>query len=255
MKKLRKIPYLPCWLAAIFVGLWVFFPTYAYNRLIPLTLSAIITCFGLIALLGRRQPKAARVLGIIVTVILIVGFLMVSITGILILNTAFSEPEEHCEYIVVLGAQVKSYGPSASLQERIDRAYEYLIQHPDTVAIVTGGKGSDEPISEAQCMFDELTAMGIDESRIWMEDQATSTWENLKFSLDMIEEKTGVRPNSIGVVSSEYHLFRTAMQAADRGLEVVGIPAKTAAFDRFLHYFLREIAGVWHYIILGGLYT
>ena len=104
-------------------------------------------------------------------------------------------------------------------------------------------------------MFQELTAMGIDPERIWIEDRATSTWENLKFSLDIIEEKTGSRPDSIGVVSSEYHLLRVGIQARDRGLAVLGIPARTENPLRWLHYFVREVAGVWHYFILGGQYT
>ena len=72
---------------------------------------------------------------------------------------------------------------------------------------------------------------------------------------DIIQSITGSRPASVGVVSSEYHLFRTGLQAKAYGLEIVGIPAKTGSFDRWLHYFVREIAGVWHYILLGGHHT
>ena len=75
---------------------------------------------------------------------------------------------------------------------------------------------------------------------------------NCTFSLDIIEAKTGSRPNTLGVVSSEYHLFRTGLQARELKLDIIGIPAKTGSFDRWLHYFVREIAGVWHYLLLGG---
>jgi uncharacterized SAM-binding protein YcdF (DUF218 family) len=54
------------------------------------------------------------------------------------------------------------------------------------------------------------------------------------------------------VVSSEYHLFRTGLQAKEFDLQIIGIPARTGSFDRWLHYFVREIAGVWHYLLLGG---
>lgn len=255
MKTLQKIPCLPGWVATCGLALLALIPTYGYVRLIPAVLCAIVTAYLLLALLGKSKPKAAKVLRIMLSVVVVIGTLIVSVTGGLILHAGASKSDPACDYIVVLGAQVRSGGPSANLQERIDRAYEYLTAHPDTVAIVSGGKGDDEPISEAQCMYDTLTAMGIDPNRVWMEDQATSTWENLKFSLDIIEEKTGSRPNTIGVVSSEYHLFRTAMQAADRGLCIQGIPSRTGSFDRWLNYFIREIAGVWHYLILGGLYT
>src|SRR5699024_4311035 len=121
-------------------------------------------------------------------------------------------------------------------------------------AIVSGGQGLDEPITEAQAMYDELVKLGIDESRIWMEDKATSTWENLNFTLDLIEEKTGVRPEKLGVISSEYHLFRSSLFAKKCGVEFVGIPAPTSQPGQRINHFMREVAGVWHFLILGGQY-
>ena len=103
-------------------------------------------------------------------------------------------------------------------------------------------------------MFNGLTDRGIDPVRIRLEDKATSTWENLNFSLNLIEEETGVRPAQIGLVSSEFHLFRASLFAGECGVEAVGIPGKTGDFIHFLNYYLREIAGVWHYMILGGQY-
>ena len=109
-------------------------------------------------------------------------------------------------------------------------------------------------MTEAQCMYEHLVEMGIDPDRVWIEDQATSTWGNLQLSLALIEEKTGTRPHTIGLLSSEYHLFRASLQAKDLGLETVGIPAKTTLPLDALNHFLREVAGVWHYILLGGQY-
>ena len=164
------------------------------------------------------------------------------------------EREEECQYILVLGAKVNGTAPSLSLSERIDTAYAYLTEHPNVIAILTGGQGPDEGISEAQCMFNLLTARGIDPQRLWLEDKATSTWENLVFSANLIESKTGIRPEKLGIVSSEYHLYRAGLFAGDCGIDAVSIPAKTSWFTIRLNYFLREAAGVWHYLILGGQY-
>lgn len=255
MDKIKKIPYLPGWLAVAVCLLLALLPSYAYVRLVPLAIGAVIVAYCALALLARRWPEAARISRAALTTLLILGLLIFLLTGAMIFAAGTQTPAENCDYIVVLGAQVRNSGPSATLQERIDAAYDYLIQNPDAIAIVSGGKGSDEPITEAQCMFEGLIALGIEPERIWLEENATSTWENLKFSLDIIEEKTGTRPDSIGVVSSEFHLYRTARQCADRGLEIRGIPAKTDDPERWLHYFIREICGVWHYLILGGRYT
>ena len=103
-------------------------------------------------------------------------------------------------------------------------------------------------------MFRELFWLGIDPDRLWTEHFATSTWENLKFSLDLIEEETGVRPAKIGVLSSEYHLFRASLFAKACDVEFVGIPASTSRWGQRINHFMREVAGVWHYLVLGGQY-
>ena len=120
--------------------------------------------------------------------------------------------------------------------------------------VVSGGQGPDEPMTEAQAMCDALIALGIPPERIWLEENATSTWENITFSLDLIEEKTGLRPEKIGVLSSEYHLFRASLLAEKCNVDFVGIPARTSRFSQKVNHFMREVAGVWHYILLGGQY-
>lgn len=248
----KKIPCLAGWVTAgVFLALGLL-PTYLFVRLVPVGMAMVIACYCGLSLLKQKNPQAAHVLRSLLTSGIILGALVFIITGGFILQASADEPEEDLPYIVVLGAQVRTTGPSASLQERIDTAYEYLSQHPNTVAIVSGGQGSDEPISEAQSMFECLVANGIAPERILMEDRSASTWGNLTNSLDIIEAKTGSRPSSIGVVSSEYHLFRTGLQAKEHGLQIIGIPAKTGSFDRFLHYFIREICGVWYYLLFGG---
>lgn len=183
-----------------------------------------------------------------------IGLLVLAVTGLCIICKGAAQPKRHCDYILILGAKTKNDIPSECLRRRVGRGYDYLLRHPDAVAIVTGGIGEGETISEARCMFDALTAMGIDPQRIWMEEKATSTWQNLKYSLIHIEEKTGCRPASVGVVSSEYHLFRVGLHAKRQGLTITGIPSKTGNLADWLRNFLREIAGVWHFFILGGLY-
>lgn len=253
MKRKQEHPCRLWWiLAGALVGAGLLIPTYFYVRLLPALAGLVIGCYCLIFTLGKKHPKAGRILRTALTGIVIAGLLIFVVTGSMILRVGSDVPDQNLPYIVVLGAQVRDSGPSASLQERIDAAYGYLTAHPDTVAIVSGGQGSDEPITEAQCMHDCLIAMGIAPERIIKEEQATSTWGNLTYSLDIIEAETGSRPETLGVVSSEYHLFRTGLQAKEFGLEIIGIPAKTGSFDRWLHYFVREIAGVWHYLLLGG---
>ena len=229
-------------------------PGYSFSGLVCLGIAGVIIAYYLIALLGKHSFMASKIVRTILTSLLIAGILIVGVTEILIIKAAQGDPDTPSEYIVVLGAGLRGSEPSKILTDRINTAYTYLTAHPDVVCIVSGGQGPGEDISEAQCMFDHLTAMGIDGSRIWMEDKSTSTWENFQFTLNLIQEKTGTRPETIGVISNEFHLFRAGLFAEKSGVTPIGIPAPTSYLSLKLNYFLREAAGVWHYLILGGQY-
>lgn len=227
-------------------------PGFDFSGLVFLCIAGVILCWLLIGLLTKEYIGVAKAILLCFNTLLGWGISLVLCTAAVIIAAGAGAVETNCDYIVVLGAQVRESGPSWSLQSRIDTAYDYLLSHPNATAVVSGGRGSDEPISEAQCMFDELVKRGIDPERIWMEDKATSTWENLKFSLSLIEERAGVQPLKVGLISSEYHLFRAGMQAREFGITIEGIPARTDWVALRLNYYLREVAGVWHYILLGG---
>lgn len=217
-------------------------------------LALLLGAYELLRLLAKPFSKPARIARLVLTVCVCVGFILFVITEAFVIHASFGQRDKRCQYVVVLGCLVRENGPSVSLRNRIDAAYDYLTEHPDVIAIVSGGQGADEPMSEAQCMYEELVARGIDPDRVWMEDQATSTWTNLQYSAALIEEKTGSRPTTLGILSSEYHLLRASLQAEDLGFDPVGIPAKTTNPLDALNHFLREVAGIWHYILLGGQY-
>lgn len=251
----RPLPWLICAVLAVaaFILRFVLWG-YSFSALVCCCLIGIIAFYEITRMLRGKYPKPVRLLRRIFTVCLVIGLLVVGATEAVIIHASFGSPEQPVDYVVVLGAKVRVTGPSASLWDRIYGAYNYLETHPDAIAIVSGGQGEDEPITEAQSMYDELINLGIDPERIWMENEATSTWENLNFTLDLIEEKTGQRPQKLGVVSSEYHLFRASLFAKKCGVEFVGIPARTSRPGQMINHFMREVAGVWHYLLLGGQY-
>ena len=227
---------------------------YSFSALVCCCLAGIIAIYEVTGILLPRFPAAILMIRRIFTLCLAVGIAVVTVTEGIIIKASFGSPDEDIDYLVVLGAKVRVTGPSASLWDRIYGARDYLEAHPDVIAIVSGGRGDDEPSAEAYSMRGELVTLGIDPERIWMEDRATSTWENLHFSLDLIEEKTGKRPEKIGVLSSEYHLYRAGLFAKACGVEFVGVPAKTSRVSQKINHFMREVAGVWHYWLLGGQY-
>lgn len=247
------------WLAIGFLGVvyvlsTFVFISYSFTGLVCLCVMSVLLFYNVADWLQKKYPKQVKVVRRIFTVCLCVGLLLVAVTEVFILRGSLGDPDKSCDYVVVLGCHVRPNGPSLTLLDRINAAYDYLTEHPDVIAVVSGGQGFDEPMSEAQCIYEHLVERGIDPDRVWIEDKATSTWENLNFSLDMIRERTGTRPDTLGIISSEYHLFRAGLQAKDCGVVPVRIPAVTSVISQRVNHFMREVAGVWYYLILGGNY-
>ena len=251
--------YLFKWLfPAYFVFLGILFGSFLtgheFFALVCYGISGVIVCYYLIGFLKKRYPLPAKRIKIVFTVLLCIGLGIFAITESLILYASFGSDKKDHQYIVVLGARVYGTRPSISLADRIAAAYYYMTDNPEVIAVLSGGQGPDEDISEAKCMYQALTALGIEPERLRLEEKSTSTWENLTYSLDLIEKETGSRPQTIGLVSSEYHLFRAGMFARDCGVTANGIPATTSLFTIRVNHLMREVAGVWHYLILGGQY-
>ena len=255
MKKPRSIP------AGFMIAvLWFVLGVLIYNGIAGFSFTAYICfglglvtgCYQLLALLASRYPKCKRILWWCLTGCLILGVILATVTGILIGSAASGSPKESCDYVIVLGAGVNGTIPSYILRSRLNTAYLYLRDNPDAVCIVSGGQGSGEDISEAQCMFDDLTDKGIEADRIWMEDKSTSTRENLQYSMELIQSRTGQHPEKAGILTNDFHLYRAGLFAKEQGLTPIGISAETGWLALEINYFLREIAGVWYYIIFGG---
>lgn len=115
------------------------------------------------------------------------------------------------EVMVIFGCQVKPWGPSVLLQDRLDTALDYLEDHPDMTVIVSGGKGNDEHISEARCMYDYLIQHGVDGERIMMEDQSSNTWQNIGNTLELVKSGQVEGNGQYLLVSNDFHLVRIKM--------------------------------------------
>lgn len=211
--------------------------------------AAIVAVYNVMALWKDR--KAVTWIRRAVSGLLILVLIAALIALMPILRGPEALPGES-DYLIVLGCSVRGTEPSEILQDRINMAYTYLSENPDAICIATGGKGDDENISEAQCIYDHLTAMGIDGNRIWLEDRATSTIENFCYCVVLIEEKTGKPATQVTVLSNEFHLFRASIMAEDCGLEAGFVAAPTSKPLIRISYTIREIFALWKYLTIGG---
>ncbi len=149
-------------------------------------------------------------------------------------------PNDEPVAVVVLGAGVNGTTPSLTLRTRLDAAEEYLRAHPDIPAVLSGGQGPGEDITEAQAMYIALVNRGIAAERLLIEDRSTSTAENLTYSMSILKntglDTTGV----IAIVTNDFHLFRAQLIARDVGMHVIGVPAELPWWWLNANYYVRE---------------
>ena len=166
-----------------------------------------------------------------------------------ILTCFGEEGKKDLDYIIVLGAQVRKDGPSVVLQYRLDKAFEYLEENPDTICIVSGGQGSNEPRPEAVEMKSYLVEKGIAEERILTEAESASTVENIQYSMKLLDPET----DSVGIVTNNFHLYRGTGIARKAGIRhVSGIAAPSMPLY-FPNNMLREFFGVVKDTIKGNM--
>jgi len=166
--------------------------------------------------------------------------LLVAAESTCMIVAANKEPEPGAT-VVVLGCRVYGERASLSMVERLDAAYEYLTEHPESKCVLSGGKGDGENITEAECMYRYLVNKGMDASRLYKEEMSATTRENLLFSEQLIE-KEGLNP-VIAIATSEYHMYRAGMIADALGTTWAAVPGKTAIW-LFPTYYVRELYGI-----------
>ena len=186
-----------------------------------------------------------------VCILTALGLAYLIVIEVPIVGAASGDGDREYDYIIVLGAAVHGDTPSLSLVERMSAARDYMQAHPQTIAIVSGGQGSDENVSEAAAMTAWLTDNGIDKSRIIAEDKATSTLENLEYSFNIIRSRGGDPNDGTAVVTSEYHIYRAKLLAQSLDVSVGSVAAHTTYAPIMLNYFLREAFGVTYQWIFG----
>ena len=146
--------------------------------------------------------------------------------------------------VIILGCQVKEDGTlSRQLEDRLALGLKLWQARPDSVVVVCGGQGINEPVTEAAAMKEYLTAHGVPERSILMETQSKNTLENIRMSKAMLGS---IR--KVAVVTSDYHVFRAVRIARDEGLDAEGIGAWTLP-EWILKNYSREVLAWGKYLI------
>ncbi len=160
--------------------------------------------------------------------------------------TATIDPPMDRDYMIILGCGIRADGtPTPLLQGRLNKAIEFYYRQLNETGkelrfVVSGGQGSDEKISESDCMRRYLLQHGIRPEQIMTEDRSTDTAENMRFSRDLILKDLGLEdkdhvntPHDLTPISrvafstTNYHCFRSGLLARRVKMRALGIGAPT----------------------------
>jgi len=209
----------------------------------------VLLCLRLFRRISVVRPVTAKVLRAVFLSGLFLFLAAFAVTEYVVVSAAGQEAPDDLNAIVVLGAGLDGSTPSKTLLDRLSCAEAYLEANPDAVCVVTGAQGENEDLSEAEAMYQWLTAQGIDKSRILKEEQAADTYENIAYS-EALLNSAGISTDTIGILTSEYHVYRAELCAKELGLNACGIPAETSNPVYRVNYFIREAFAVWYYVLL-----
>ena len=162
------------------------------------------------------------------------------------LKTVRSEPAPDKDFIIILGCWFRPDGSLPPLLKgRVDRAIAFWRRQQglgrEAFFIPSGGKGRDEPMPESEAMQRYLVSQGIPPRLILQENRSANTYENMAFSREIMER---VKPEGKAVFSTtNYHVFRSGIWAAQAGLAAEGIGSRTKWWF-WPNAFMRETVGL-----------
>lgn len=190
---------------------------------------------------------------------LLAGITVFGVIEVLIFTNAAGRDAQGMDYVIVLGTEVRGEEISDSLKKRLDKVLVYAEKNPDTVFILSGGKGRGEALSEADAMFAYLSYNGLPEDKMIKEGKSTNTKENIEYSKNVIQIVESFRKRSddeemkIAVLSSDFHVFRAKQIAKKMGItDIYGIQAETNQV-LFIHLCVREALAVFKDKLLGNM--
>lgn len=187
---------------------------------------------------GKRCPRWLKVL---LALVLAGGLSFAALLGAVLMGS-YDHIAGQPQVMVILGCQVKSWGPSVLLQDRLDCALDYLEDNPDLPVVVSGGQGQDEPSTEARAMADYLVAHGVAQESIYLEEESHNTAQNFQYTGALLEQLGyDLDETEILVVSNGFHLTRARMLAQRAGFEEVStLAAPSSHVPSRLKMYIRE---------------
>lgn len=172
------------------------------------------------------------------------------VSGMMLKASLTVPPSDNSHYtLVVLGCKAHGDQPSWMLHDRLEKAYAVLRENPGVKCVVTGGKGEDESFTEAYVMKKYLTKKGISADRIYMEELAASTEENLLYTKALV--RLNGLPEDIMIVTDRFHELRARIWAERSGFRHIYSACCETRLYLVTGYWFREMFGLARLYVFG----
>lgn len=239
----------------------------ASGDFIWLLFCVILFGFAFISRIYKTDPKKIPLwLVVAINTLTIAGICVFLLLQTVIFLAASAKPEPQLDYIIVLGARIKEDGSlSKSLQSRVQTAKNYIVEYPATLIVLSGGRGRDEPVSEAEAMAQYLLLRGVEPESLFLEIQSSNTRENILYSKVLInrvikensKENIGDigldsgpvmiaenRPKRVGIITNGFHMFRALSLARSIGYRELYALVAPSDPVLYLHFSTRECIAI-----------
>lgn len=200
---------------------------------------------------ARRERPSARIARRVLGLALMAGFALFAVLEVQVIAAGRTDDQSVPEAVVILGAGVNGTQPSLSLLVRLEAALDYIADKPGIPIVVSGAQGGGEAVSEAECMAAWLIGRGVDPSRVYLEEQARNTEENIRYSKEVLAELGVDASAPVAVVSADYHLYRSSLYWEGPGFVPVAAHMPARFLPLTVNYYIREVFGVVYLRVLG----
>lgn len=224
---------------------------------------------------ARNKERIPRWVPVSVVTTCIAGMAVFGVVCVLVFTGVAGPDPRGLDYVIVLGPRVTEKADSSSMKRRLDKAMEYVESNPDTILVLSGGKGKGGTVSEAMEMFLYLTYNGVPPEQLLLEEYSASTVENIAYSKIIIDRDRRIKklregppelpagpgapalapdkPVEVGILTSNYHVYRAELTAAKWGLENVSGIAADSDPVLFVHMCVRECASILKDRLMGNM--
>ncbi len=195
---------------------------------------------------GRH--KAGRIARYLLASVLMLSIVWSVVLSVWMIAAAVRKPDQTNLPLIVLGCRTKGSQPGSMLERRLQAALLYLKENPQAACIVSGGSEEPGVPSEASVMKRWLVAHGIDAERIYAEQKASNTRENLLFAKRIMEQQ-GLGSKAV-LATDGFHQLRSQLMAKRAGMLSYAQSCATR-WDLFLPYYIRELFALTRAFLFG----